>query len=131
MTLELTKGNIVVSASSLAIGLVSGICIDKFHQMRNTPEEVTRNLNEATLQNKASKKELEKQTSENRKVLNDIRSTKKAYQDEIRPEIESKVRKELEDYISKADSTYEKAKRENEMASLRLELAKQYRRMSE
>lgn len=128
MTLELTKGNVIVSASSMAIGLVAGICIDKFHQMRNTPEEVTRNLNEATMQNKASKKELEKQTSENRKILNDIRNTKKAYQDEIRPEIEAKVRKELENYISKADATYEKAKRENDMAFLRLELAKQYRR---
>lgn len=78
-----------------------------------------------TKQNKASKSELAKQQREASEALNDLRKEKQKYQDEIRPEIEARVRKELENYISRADETYEKAKHENEMAKLRLELVRE------
>ena len=91
-----------VTAAGTGTGILIGVLLEKYHARMNTPEEVIQKLNNATLENKASAKELNKKISENEKILSEIKKTKKAYQDEIRPELEAGIRKELENYISKA-----------------------------
>ena len=118
----------VMTAIGTGIGVVVGVLIEKYHNKMNTPEETIQKLNAATLENKAAAKELAKVKSDDEKVLSEIKKTKQAYQDEIRPELEAKIRKELESYISKADAVYEKARHENELASLKLELVDQKKR---
>ena len=125
MNINLSKESTTTSILSMIFGAGMAFIASRYYSMTHTPEETIRRLETATAENKVSKNQLHEQECDTRKAINELKRTKSAYQAEIKPEIESKIRKELESYISKADETYEKAKHENELATLKLELAKQ------
>lgn len=127
-TKTLSDQPIMLALSYFVLGTVTGVVAHKCYTLKHTPEETIKKLEAATAEKKAAEKSYNEKYGQYRELYDKLVSTKKAYQDEIRPELESKIRKEFEDYISKADETYEKAKHENELASLKLELIKQYRR---
>lgn len=123
-----TKDLVLTMIASAVVGIEAGVLGHSYYTKKHTPEDTIRKLEAATAEKKAAADKYSEEYYKYLDVYNKLASTKKAYQDEIRPEIESKIRKELEDYIGKADETYAKAKHENEMASLRLELIKQYKK---
>ncbi len=107
---------------------------DEWHRI-NTPEVQIKALENAKRENEVAETNAKQAKAQSDEAYNRLRNTKKQYQDEIRPEIEKAVRKELETYISSADTKYEaaqktlkEAKRENELTQLRLELMKEYKK---
>lgn len=105
---------------------------DEWHKV-NTPEVQIKALEKAKMENEQAAKTATEAKLANINAYGHLKATKKQYQDEIRPEIEAEIRKELKDYISKADEEYENAKKilkeaehENELTELRLELMKKY-----
>lgn len=126
MEIKINKPEAIKSAILMIVGAIAGSISMKLVDNANTPEDVLARLESAKVEYNSSKASLKEQEKETNKALDSLRRTKKAYQDEIRPTLEEKIRKDLETYISKADETYAKAKRENEMADLKLELAKEY-----
>lgn len=128
MEIRITKEQILTIACAFGVGTATGVFAHKYHVMKNTPEETIRKLEAATAEKKAAEKSYSEKYSEYSAAYSKLVSIKKEYQDEIRPELEAKIRKEFQDYIGKADETYAKAKHENELASLKLELIKEYKR---
>ena len=126
MEIKINKPEAFKSAILMIVGAIAGSISMKLVDNANTPEDVLARLESAKVEYNSSKASLKEQEKETNKALDTLRKTKKAYQDEIHPTLEEKIRKDLETYISKADETYAKAKRENEMADLKLELAKEY-----
>ncbi len=132
-----TKTILLVGGAAIG-GLTIGYFATKYYQMKNTPESVLLKLQtakdaaeEAEQKAQEAIKRSEEKAVESKRILDAIKSTKKQYQDEIRPELESKIREELKEYIEKADETYEKAKliseqakKDNELADLKLKFAK-------
>lgn len=118
--------NILLGIGTFIIGGGAGYVISDYIHLKNTPESVIANLNSSRDELKREKEELRKETIKNNDILNELRKKKKEYQDEIRSSIEKDVREELKEYIEEADKKYDEAKRENEMAEVRLELAKKY-----
>ena len=112
------------AAGAIAIGFTCGVIFEKYHNLKNTPEATITKLQNAKEESKKAKKEYDAAYKANQEVLTKIQNTKDQYKAEVRADVEAKVRKELENYISKADETYEKAKKENELASVKLELSK-------
>ncbi|MBP5596072.1 MAG: hypothetical protein J6Y02_11870 [Pseudobutyrivibrio sp.] len=106
------------------LGFLGGIFVNKYHNLKHTPEVELARLESTKAECRRAEAEAEEAQARNSKVLSELRATKKEYQNEIRGEIEEKVRKELGDYISKADATYAEAKKEKDLATARLELAK-------
>lgn len=116
--------NVLLFVAVFGTGALAGIGYQSYKQLKNTPEATLTKLEIAKQEAKAATEESKKAKKEASEEYAKLRNTKKQYQDEIRPDIEAKIRKDLEDYISKADETYEKAKKENELASLKLDMAK-------
>lgn len=123
MNINLSKTSVITSFASMIVGVALGGFGVKYYDVLHTPEETIRRLEAEKAEHKASSESLEALKKETNAQISELKRTKKQYQDEIRPELESKIRTELETYISKADATYEKAKYENDMASLKLKLA--------
>lgn len=115
-------GRTLLTGGSIIGAFLFGAVMQKYRDTINTPESVINKLNAAKESANTAKAELAEQTRKNQDAYAALVSTKKQYQDEIRPKIEAKVRKELNDYILKADEKYEKAKKENELASLKMQL---------
>lgn len=128
MEFKITKEQILAIATAFGLGTSIGVYINKYHNLKNTPEETIRRLEAATAEKKAAEKSYAEQYGKYRDAYDKLVNTKQAYQDEIRPELESKIRQELKKYIDKADETYAKAKHDNELASLKLELIRQYKK---
>ena len=119
---------IVTGVAGAAGGLVTGIFINKYHNLKNTPEAVTVRLEAAKADAKTAEANAKQAKSEAEASLAKLRATKREYQQEVHDEIEAKVRKELNDYIENAAATYAKATKEKEIAQARLELAKRIER---
>lgn len=120
-----------------AIGNKEGYDKADFWWKTNTPEEQLKALEEAKCAKEEAASIAREAERKNQDAYARLVATKKEYQDEIRPEIEASLRKELATYISEADSKYAKAeeslqeaKRENEMSRLRLELMSEYKKDS-
>lgn len=118
----------IIGAIGTIGGTAAGIFIEKYHNLKNTPEAVTVRLETAKAEAKKAEADAKVAKTEADASLATLRATKREYQAEVHDEIEAKVRKELSDYIEKADSTYAEAKREKEVAQARLELAKRIER---
>lgn len=116
--------DLFATGTLVVIGFVGGVFFEKYHNLKNTPEATITKLENAKEESKKAKKEYDAAYKANQEVLTKIQNTKDQYKAEVRADVEAKVRKELENYISKADETYEKAKKENELASVKLELSK-------
>lgn len=116
--------NAIIGASSGIGGLIFGILIQSYRNLKNTPEAVLARLETEKTEAKTAKAEATTAKAENEAVLDELRRTKYEYQQEVRKDLEPKIRQELQDYISKADETYEKAKRERELSEAKLELAR-------
>ena len=128
-------GALGIGSASYVIGRSNGYkASDKWHR-ENTPEAQLKALEQAKVEKENAAAMARQERSRSEAAYERLRATKQAYQDEIRPEIESKVRQELQDYISNADVKYtaaektlKEAKRENELTQLRLELMKEYKK---
>lgn len=116
--------DLFATGTLVVIGFAGGVFFEKYHNLKNTPEATITKLENAKEESKKAKKEYDAAYKANQEVLTKIQNTKDQYKAEVRADVEAKVRKELENYISKADETYEKAKKENELASVKLELSK-------
>lgn len=119
MEIRITKKQLITGLAVFAAGVGIGVigyhifANDKVHEFRNAKSAFELAKQESTIE------------------LNKLKATKREYQDEIKPEIEARIRKELQTYISQAETSYLKAKelqkeaqRDREMADLKLELAK-------
>lgn len=131
MEFKITGDQVVTVAASATVGTVIGALCHHAYTVVHTPESKIQALNEARTRYEAEKNESEAKAYEARKAYEDLASRKRAYQDEIRPAIESKIREELQTYIAQADKTYAKAQEtlktsehNREIANLKLELAK-------
>ena len=145
MEFNITKQMVVTALSFLGLGSLIGALSQKAYDNYNTPEEKVLRMKEEEEVLRLKKIDVEEAVKRSREAAAEARGeqslvkeerrklelTKLAYQKEITPNIEAKIRKELQEYISKADSTYEKAKQlrkevehEKELANLKLELAK-------
>lgn len=113
-------GAIVLAGGAFA----GGYFASNYSHLKNTPESVIAKMEAAKEQAKAEQAIAAKDRVAAEVALNALKNTKRQYQDEIRPGIEAKVRKELQTYISEADKKYEDAKRQRELADLKLELVK-------
>lgn len=120
-------------------GAASGSYAQHKYDESQTPEEVKNSINEAKKDYEAycnsktkyiaeqelrlakEKTELHNLILEKNRVLDNIVKTKESYQNEIRPELEKKIRKELEQYISKADKTYADAEKKLSDINLKME----------
>lgn len=131
MEIKITYEQAIIAASSLFVGsLIGALCQHSYHK-KHTPESKIKELNNAREAYERSKREAEKEAYDARRAYSELAGRKKAYQDEIRPAIESKIREELQTYIAQAEKTYMQAKKEREdakhdkeIANLKLELAK-------
>lgn len=108
-------------------GVVGGVAV-KVYDKHHTPEKTIEKLETKTEEYKAAKAEAQAKEASASQELATLRRTKYEYQAEIRPEIENKVRAELNEYITKADDVYARAKHDREMADVKLELIKSYQR---
>lgn len=131
MEFKITNEQAKIAAASSLVGAAIGAVTHHVYSVTHTPESKIQALNQAKYEYENTKRESEAKAEEARSAYRRLSERKREYQDEIRPNIEAKVREELHAYISKADHTYEKAKEERraaehdkEIASLKLELAK-------
>lgn len=108
-------------------GAIGGVAV-KVYDKLHTPEKTIEKLETKTAEYKTAKVEAQAKQASASRELERLRNTKKEYQAEIRPEIEKKVRDELNEYIVKADDVYAKARHDREMADVKLELIKSYQR---
>lgn len=128
-------GVLGIGGASYVIGRSNGYkASDEWHK-KNTPEAQLKALEQAKVEKESAAAIARQERSKSEAAYERLKATKQAYQDEIRPELESKVRQELQDYISNADAKYaaaektlKEAKRENELTQLRLELMKEYKK---
>lgn len=104
---------------------VAGYFVSNYNNLKNTPEAVIAKMEAVKMEAKAEQEMAAKAKREAEDAVSVLRNTKAKYQAEIRPEIEEKVRRELEGYIAEADAKYDKAKKEHELATLKLELARE------
>ena len=136
--MEIKKETMTTILVSMGIGTVLGVIADRYWQFKHTPEETLKKLAMAKDELIREQKELDRKihqswdasaevAAERRK----LEGRKQEYQNEVKPEIEARLRKELQDYISNADKVYTKAEKlkadaehEREIADLKLDLAK-------
>lgn len=120
----------IISACSAIVGGIAGYFVSNYHHMKNTPESTIARLEMARETLKVAREGAVKARDDCRKEIEELKRTKKEYQDEMRPEIEKSIRSELESYISEADETYRLAKEKNEMADVKLKLLKEMQKNS-
>lgn len=118
-----TAVKVVGTIAGMALSALAGGTYISYKNLKNTPEDVIRRMNEATEEAKKAKKEADGARALAAATKIALENKKKEYQDEIRPDIEKAIRAELNNYIERADVVYEKAKHEKELAELKLELA--------
>jgi len=152
MEFKITKEQVIIALSFFGLGSGAGALLQKKYDDYNTPEEKIIRMKEEEERLRMRKLDSEEAAAKAQKANAEaegtralvreerykIQQTKLAYQNEITPAIEAKIRKELQEYISKADGVYAKAKEERskteqlrkeiehekELANLKLELAK-------
>lgn len=131
MEIKISKNVMVAIISAFSAGSLAGAIGHHFYTLAHTPEDKMQELKDAKSALDLARKQSVQEAYNASAELNRLRATKREYQNEIRPEIEAKVRKELQNYISQADVSYEKAKelqkeaqKDREIADLKLELAK-------
>ena len=138
MEIKFTKEQIITVLTSLGIGSAIGAGLEKLYSIKHTSEDTIRELKESRDALRREQDFLDSKIRQNRDEAASVRaeqyklsSMKREYQNEIKPEIEAKIRKELQTYISDAEKKYgqakeelQKAKHEREIADLKLELAK-------
>ena len=152
MEFKITKEQIIIALSFFGLGSGAGALLQKKYDDYNTPEEKIIRMKEEEERLRMRKLDSEEAAEKARKAnaeaegaralvkeeRHKLQQTKLAYQNEITPAIEAKIRKELQEYISQADGVYAKAKEERskteqlrkeiehekELANLKLELAK-------
>lgn len=115
-----TPGILVAVGGAFA----AGYFVSNYNHLKNTPEAVINKMENVKAEAKAQENSAIKAKKEAELALSRLKSTKKQYQDEIRPELEKIIRRDLQTYISEADKKYESARKEREMADVKLELAR-------
>lgn len=139
MEIKTTSENMIMLACTFfGVGAVTGLFGHKYYALKHTPEETIKELKDSREALRREQDFLDSKIRQNRDEAAQVRaeqrklqSMKTDYQNEIKPEIEAKLRKELQTYISEAEKKYEqakselqKAKHEREIADLKLDLAK-------
>lgn len=131
MEFKITGKQVALLLSVFSAGTGAGVLGHYIYTVKHTPEDKIRELRDLKSAIDFAKKESAQEAYNASAELNRLRATKREYQDEIRPQIEAKVRKELQTYISQAEVSYNKAKelqkeaqKDREIAELKLDLAK-------
>ena len=131
MEFKISKGQIMLLLSVFSAGALTGGLGHYIYALKHTPEDKIQEMKDLKSALELAKKESTQAAYNAMSELNRLRSTKKEYQEEIKPAIEAKIRKELQTYISQAETSYKKAeelrreaKQIQEMSELKLELAK-------
>ena len=138
MEIKVNESNVVVALVSFCIGGAVGVLVNRDYNKKHTPEETIKKLQEAKDDLRREQSQMDFKIRQNYDAVAEVAAErrklegrKKEYQNEITPEIEAKLRKELQDYISNADKVYAAAKNEKaqaaherEIAELKLDLAK-------
>ncbi len=131
MELKITKNLLFTVLASFAVGMSAGAIGNHLYSVSHTPEDKLQELRDAKSALEFTRNQSAQEALNASNELRKLKATKYEYQNEIRPELEAKIRKELQTYISQAEVSYKKAeelKKEaevaREIASLKLELAK-------
>ena len=138
MEIKINKKNAIVAGVYFGIGGLAGAVADMIYQKHHTPEDIIKEMKQSKDDLVQEQKYLDMKIRQNRDAVSEVAAErrklegrKQEYQNEVKPEIEARLRKELQDYISNADKVYTKAEKlkadaehEREIADLKLDLAK-------
>ena len=138
MEIKISKKNAIVAGISFGIGGIAGAVADMVYQKHHTPEDIIKEMKQSKEDLIQEQKYLDMKIRQNRDAVSEVaaerrklENTKDKYQNEIKPEIEAKLRKELQDFIANAEKVYNKAEKlkaeaehDKEIANLKLDLAK-------